>query len=92
MAIVYAVICVFDFVIVPSWYGITRSDDVMQIFTEKYDVPEDIQMELVRNNYSHHDPLTMRGGGMFHLAFGALLTGSAISRMPRRRKNQPSDS
>jgi hypothetical protein len=30
-----------------------------------------------------HEPFTLKGGGLFHLSFGALLTGSAVSRKRR---------
>ncbi len=41
---------------------------------------EQVQLELIRANFVQHEPFTLQGGGMFHLAFGALLTGSALKR------------
>ena len=37
-----------------------------------------VQMEYLKKLVSQHEPFTLKGGGLFHLAFGALLTGSTI--------------
>jgi hypothetical protein len=37
-----------------------------------------VQMELMTKLTGQHDPFTLMGGGLFHLAFGAILTGSAV--------------
>ena len=79
MASVYAVICLFDFIIVPSWIGVTRKNLDEKLFLSN-NLSEQVQIELIKANFNQHDPFTLRGGGMFHLAFGALLTGSALSR------------
>jgi hypothetical protein len=71
LAFVYAGICLFDFVVVPAWIGITRPPlEVMATF----------DIEFVKTVYTQHEPFTLQGGGLFHLAFGALLTGSALTR------------
>lgn len=84
LAVVYAVICIFDFIIVPSWIGITRAARA-QSMIETYiadfqDVNPQVQLELTKILTYQHDPFTLKGGGMFHLSFGALLTGSAVAR------------
>lgn len=81
MAVIYAVICIFDFIIVPSWIGITRADvlagfEMMQLTT----LDPQVQIKLIDSLTYQHQPFTLQGGGLFHLAFGALLTGSALSR------------
>jgi hypothetical protein len=40
-----------------------------------------VQIQLLKSLVVQHEPFTLRGAGMFHLAFGALLTGSAISKI-----------
>jgi hypothetical protein len=40
-----------------------------------------IQDQVAKTITLRHSPFTLEGGGMFHIAFGALLTGSAISRI-----------
>ena len=37
-----------------------------------------IQLELMKKLTGQHNPFTLMGGGLFHLAFGAILTGSAF--------------
>jgi hypothetical protein len=37
-----------------------------------------VQMELMTKLTGQHSPFTLMGGGLFHLAFGAILTGSAV--------------
>jgi len=82
MAVVYAVICIFDFIIVPSWIGMTRADvfagfEMMPLTT----LDPQVQIKLIDSLTYQHMPFTLQGGGLFHLAFGALLTGSALNRL-----------
>ena len=39
-----------------------------------------LQMELMKKMTDHHNPYTLLGGGLFHLSFGAILTGSVLNR------------
>jgi len=39
-----------------------------------------VQMEYLKKLISQHEPFTLQGGGLFHLAFGALLTGSVFGK------------
>jgi hypothetical protein len=39
-----------------------------------------VQMEYLKKLVSQHEPFTLKGGGLFHLSFGALLTGSALNK------------
>lgn len=77
---VYLIICIFDFVIVPSWIGINRVDVLAAINVDQFvAIDPSIQLRLIESLTYQHQPFTLRGGGVFHLAFGALLTGSAIT-------------
>jgi hypothetical protein len=40
----------------------------------------ELQMELMRKMTDHHSPYTLIGGGLFHLSFGAILTGSVLNK------------
>lgn len=73
----YVFICIFDFVVIPSWYGLMRRDlhEVMMYMPDGDPV---IQLEYLRLLTDIHDLLTLKISGLFHVAFGALLTGSAI--------------
>jgi|TARA_R100000656_G_scaffold34104_1_gene29253 hypothetical protein len=63
---------------VPIWYGLNRPD--LATFIEILNTVKDplIQLELMKKMTGQHNPFTLMGGGIFHLAFGAILTGSAF--------------
>ena len=75
---IYLLICFYDFLFVPVWYGLNRRD--ISQFMDIINSTEDtlVQMELMKKLTGQHNPFTLMGGGLFHLAFGAILTGSAI--------------
>ena len=76
--LVYLIICIYDFVVVPVWFGLNRPD--LSAFITHLNTVEDplIQLELMKKLTGQHHPFTLLGGGLFHLAFGALLTGSVF--------------
>ena len=76
--VLYLIICFYDFLFVPVWYGINRPD--ISAFMEVINSTEDtlVQLELMKKLTGQHSPFTLMGGGLFHLAFGAILTGSAV--------------
>tara|TARA_R110000824_G_C15121802_1_gene668189 strand:- start:964 stop:1230 length:267 start_codon:yes stop_codon:yes gene_type:complete len=78
--IVYLIICVYDFIIVPVWFGLNRPD--LGFFITQLNSIEDplIQLELMKKMTGQHNPFTLMGGGLFHLSFGALLTGSFLGK------------
>jgi hypothetical protein len=63
---------------VPIWYGLNRPDisELMKIVNETQDTL--VRLDLLKTLVSQHSPFTLMGGGLFHLAFGAILTGSAF--------------
>ena len=77
--IIYLLICFYDFLFVPIWYGLNRPD-ISQFMAIINDSNTDtiIKMELMKKLTGQHNPFTLMGGGLFHLAFGAILTGSAV--------------
>ena len=76
--ILYLAICFYDFMFVPIWYGLNRPE--LSMFIDILNTVEDplIQLELMKKLTGQHNPFTLMGGGLFHLAFGAILTGSAF--------------
>ena len=75
---IYLLICFYDFMFVPIWYGLNRPDisqfmDIINATSEPM-----VQMEMMKKLTGQHSPFTLQGGGLFHLAFGAILTGSAF--------------
>ena len=79
ISIVYLMICVFDFVIVPIWFGLNRPE--YQPFVEQlmtmYQNPM-LQIEFMKKLTDPHSPYTLQMGGLFHIAFGAIITGNAF--------------
>lgn len=51
-----------------------------------------VQIQLIQSIWAEHEPFTLMGGGMFHLAFGALLTGSAFASSGNTIKQKSTDS
>lgn len=81
MAVVYAIICIFDFIIVPSWVGLSRHDIVAQLDSAAILALDPVvQVRILESLSRQHMPFTLQGGGLFHIAYGALLTGSAITK------------
>jgi len=63
---------------VPIWYGLNRPDisEFMKIINATDEVL--VQLDLMKTLTAQHSPFTLKSGGLFHLAFGAILTGSAV--------------
>ena len=76
--ILYLCICFYDFMFVPIWYGLTRPDVTSLLLLVKETEEVLVQLELMSMITAQHSPFTLMGGGLFHLAFGAILTGSAV--------------
>jgi len=91
LAAVYAVIVVFDFLVMPI---------ILEINNTKYTAQQAVELSLqytdasaqtsalsIFTNTRTWNPLTLMGGGMFHLAFGALLTGAAVTRGMEKKQH-----
>lgn len=82
-AMTYIAICVFDFMIMPI-YTAAHNSKIESLVFRQLEGTNAAQFAdtLVKSGQATRqwNPLTLLGGGMFHLAFGALLTGGAISR------------
>lgn len=80
LAIVYALICLFDFILIPIGLNMMRKEVVHEhIMNVVSGLDPATQAEFIKAVYRNYVPLTTQGNGVFHMAFGALLTGSAIS-------------
>ena len=77
--IIYLLICFYAIMFVPIWYGLNRPD--ISVFMDIINSTQEpmVQMELMKKLTGQHSPFTLQGGGLFHLAFGAILTGSAFA-------------
>lgn len=83
-AFIYLFVCLFDFVVMPS--VIERNNQVFNIeaFEAIYQF-EDPSVQIAALNRTDlggrtWSPITLLGGGLFHIAFGAILTGAAVTR------------
>jgi len=85
-AYVYLTICVYDFILVPVWMGLVRA--FLVPFDADMLIPFEtsVQLRLLEAYTFQHEPFTLKGGGLFHLSFGALLTGSTM--FNRRNGNE----
>lgn len=79
----YIVICIFDFIVMPVYVTAhnSRIENAVLRTLESKDAAA-FADGLIRANQAQRqwNPLTLLGAGMFHLAFGALLTGGAVTR------------
>jgi len=62
MAMMYMIVCAFDFVVAPILWSLLQSKDHGGVLTSQW------------------VPLTLQGGGLFHLAMGAVLGITAYGR------------
>lgn len=82
--VVYFVICIFDFIIMPGIYEVVNKHidpaEVAKLALQFKD--PSVQIEMIKSFATKRVwiPLTMDGGSTFHLAWGALLTGAAWTR------------
>lgn len=79
----YIVICLFDFIIMPVYVAAHNSKIESRVFAEldgKDVATFATTMAQTAQATRQWNPLTLMGAGMFHLAFGALLTGGAVTR------------
>jgi hypothetical protein len=84
-AYTYLTICLFDFVIAPVISNVRypsqneRIKMVAAIPIESRGQSAQFYADFIMEHAPGREPLTLRSGGMFHLAFGAILTGAAIA-------------
>lgn len=82
-AVIYLFICVFDFVAVPTYLGL-GGEPLKEIILAVKDLPSDTQTIVLNHKLSSWEPLTLKGGGLFHVAFGAILGATVWSRGQER--------
>lgn len=77
-AVVYLIICMFDFVIAPAFMGF-KSANIAQMASSLKGLDPTVAIAIVQNR-TPWIPLTMQGSGLFHVAFGAILGVAAWTR------------
>jgi len=87
LAVVYSIICLVDFVVMPVAITAAKGAGLKEfIATELRTFDPAIQLQLLQVISRDYSPFTLQGAGVFHLAFGALLTGSALSKSKTEEK------
>lgn len=83
-AIIYLLVCILDFIVIPTFiihrYTEIYTIENYRIIDELWgDEPMILQM-LLNRKLSDWTPYTLRGAGMFHISFGAILTGTVLKK------------
>ena len=86
-ALTYLSICIFDFIIAP-YYVQAQPHDLAEIFKYVLQMPVEQQSEAlnIMMNKGDWQSLTLQGGGLFHIAFGAILGAAAWTRGMEKRE------
>lgn len=77
-AVVYLIICLFDFVIAPAFMGF-KSANISVMAQSLKGLDPAVAIAIIQNR-TPWVPLTMQGSGLFHVAFGAILGVAAWTR------------
>jgi hypothetical protein len=77
-AVVYLLICLFDFIIAPAFMGF-KSASIAQMAVAVKDLEPTVASALIAAR-TPWEPLTLQGSGLFHVAFGAILGVAAWTR------------
>jgi len=90
-AYVFLIICMFDFVVMPIIYELNdKLDPVKAVELSLHfsdPASQNVGLTTLMNKRSW-DPLTLKSGGMFFMAFGAILGIAAFSRGQEKFTNQ----
>ena len=86
-AVTYLSICIFDFIIAP-YFVQAQPHDLAEIFRYVLQMPTEQQSEALAIMYTkgQWNSLTLQGGGLFHIAFGAILGAAAWTRGMEKRE------
>lgn len=93
-AIVYLAVVLFDFIAAPIYVEAMNYKKGInyEAFREIAKFEDAlVQSELVKKlnvGDRRWEPLTLAGGGLFHIAFGSILTGAAITRGLQKRDQE----
>lgn len=86
VAYVYLLICLFDFILMPTYVEQTKKDvDLVAFYANIQiykDQPDALQAIINKTDPrpKRWEPITLQGGGMFHIAMGGILGAAAWTR------------
>ena len=82
--VTYMAICLFDFIVMPGIYQAFNqhldADTVVKLALQFHDTQAQIAFLHAFGEKITWNPITLQGGGTFHMAFGALLTAAGWTR------------
>lgn len=93
-AYVYLFICLFDFVLMPIFYEVNRPPmerGQIVAMVQKLEPQNQVTAMQIISSEQKWEPLTMKEGAFFHIAFGAILGVAAFSRSGEKRLNSRLD-
>ena len=82
-AIIYLAICIFDFIIAPVYLNM-KGDSLSSLILAIRDLSPDAQVIVLNLKLAAWEPLTLKGSGVFHMAFGAILGATVWARGQER--------
>lgn len=84
---VYLTICVFDFIIMPVVLQVNKQEthEILLEIVEEHGIDKGLAVMDRMNRNNNWTPITLVGGGLFHISFGAILTGVAVTHGTSRR-------
>ena len=85
LALVYIIICLFDFVVGATWWNLS----IQGMFQDCL-LKED-QSTCFNNLPPPWQPYTLNNGGMFHIAMGAILGAAAWKRGEEKKNGNVSE-
>ncbi len=91
VAFVYLAIIILDFAVMPIIYELDRPDPAAAVTLALQFENPGAQVQVLQTLQSQRNwsPITILGGGLFHVAMGAILAGAAITRgMEKRQRIQ----
>ncbi len=91
VAFVYLIILLLDFAVMPIIYELDRPDPATAVTLALQFENPGAQVQALQTLQAQRNwqPITILGGGLFHVAMGAILAGSAITRgMEKRQRIQ----
>ena len=88
----YILLVIFDFLIMPIVIEVANTREssnaqAVELALKFKDPTSQIQALKTFAENRVWSPLTLMGGGMFHVAFGALLTGAAVTRGMEKKEH-----
>lgn len=92
-AFVYLFICVFDIVLMPIFYEMNRPPlerGEIVAMVQHLEPSNQVSAMQIISSEQKWEPLTVKDGSMFHIAFGAILGVAAWSRQSSRLGGRPS--